>query len=75
MEPELQSSPKPSRARKSSPSRKKVKPALNVRHMLYASALSGLLTYSLATGSDGLTALRAMCSILPSGGTTLYSTP
>ena len=77
MSVEVQQQPqssRPSRARKSSPSVKRKAKSLSVRHMLYASAGSALLTYS-ALSSD-MSVVSAMCRLVPtitSGETSLPS--
>lgn len=66
MSVEMQQQPqssKPFRARKSSPSVKRKAKSLSVRHMLYASAASALLTYS-ALSSD-MSVVSAMCRLVP----------
>lgn len=66
MEPELKASSKPSRARKSSGSVRKKAPALNVRHMLYASGFSALLTFALSNEYPDLSVVSKLCSLVPS---------
>jgi len=66
MSVEMQQQPqssKPSRARKSSPSVKRKAKSLSVRHMVYASIASALVTYSVV--SSDMSVVSAMCRLAP----------
>lgn len=64
MEPEQQQSSKPSRARRSSPSKKKAA-GRNVRHMFYVSGFSALVTFALTSQSSDLSVVSSLCRLIP----------